>query len=426
MEMFKNKDFKDYVEKNNLKECLIAELIKSATHDIGHLPLSHVLEIYVIHKREFHEDMGKRILLENKELADAFNKISPTLKQNLEYVLSHDLFGFNLIDEGNYDIDRFDYMTRDLFYRGKSVSLDFEPFTIENINYKGQNKLIPVFDEKSVPKIIEFLNLRKKAYKESYFHPVTQIRDSSVAITINELIKQQSPYATNLQKFLITLRDCSSPDQINLEDYLSWDDLKFYNELLDVAEFSQNKDLSTLSTFVIPKLDAFMNMTFNILDLKNKNLDELKEEDRKLVNRIHKIIHSDKTFAKNLKNPNFFDSIVKYTSQSNKIDMLRNASLNDNIFFNTLKLSVYNPNEPIYIKTKDNKVCPLDKLSNLDMNLESENLYVAFALKPLIKNPQVLDYFNDTSSQGTTERGSSPNLNLVKAGNNISDYFDAR
>lgn len=60
-----DEDYKKYIEDNNLKIYLIAELIKAAGHDIGHLPLSHIIETKVIGKREFHEDIGKRILLEN-------------------------------------------------------------------------------------------------------------------------------------------------------------------------------------------------------------------------------------------------------------------------------------------------------------------------------------------------------------------------
>ena len=40
--------YKEYIEKNNLKLYLLAELIKEAGHDIGHLPLSHIMEIKIM------------------------------------------------------------------------------------------------------------------------------------------------------------------------------------------------------------------------------------------------------------------------------------------------------------------------------------------------------------------------------------------
>lgn len=66
--------YKMFIEQNNLKPYLIAELIKEAAHDIGHLPLSHIMEIKVVGRREFHEDIGKRILLEDKEIRRSIRK----------------------------------------------------------------------------------------------------------------------------------------------------------------------------------------------------------------------------------------------------------------------------------------------------------------------------------------------------------------
>ena len=60
--LYQNDNYKKHIEDNNMKLYLIAELIKEAGHDIGHLPLSHIMEIQLIQKRNFHEDIGRRIL----------------------------------------------------------------------------------------------------------------------------------------------------------------------------------------------------------------------------------------------------------------------------------------------------------------------------------------------------------------------------
>lgn len=99
------------------KVYIIGELIKSAMHDVGHLPLSHVIEIAVLNSREYHEKLGKRIVLENIELDKIFQKINPKLKEILREIYEdekYDKFGFKTLDEGNYDIDRLDYLMRDI------------------------------------------------------------------------------------------------------------------------------------------------------------------------------------------------------------------------------------------------------------------------------------------------------------------------
>lgn len=422
----KDINFRKYIESNNLKENLIAELIKSAGHDIGHLPLSHVLEISVIQKREFHEIMGKRILTEDAEIRKVLDNISPTLHQSLKKTLSSDIFGLDSIDEGNYDIDRLDYLNRDLFYRGQNSSMEFAPFTLTNIGPKEHAQIVPVFDISCVSEIEKFLTLRQKAYKDSYFHPITQIRDTSVAITLNNLIQQKSPYARNLQQFLINLKQNSDSYQVNLKEYLSWDDLRFYNELLDVAEFSENDSLKQLATFIIPNLDTFMIMTFTMLDLKHTVVKKLSQRDRELVYRIHDLITNDAPFAKNLKDPDYFNHIVKYTMDPEQIHKLKmDTSANKNIIFNAQTLTGYKTSEPIYIRNSDGKIYTIDQLPNrtFDISTFPEQISVAFVLLPLLKQNDIPSILEQNSTNCYSESKKEFNRNPIQVGQKIQSYF---
>lgn len=339
--------------------------------------------------------------------------------------------GFNLIDEGNYDIDRFDYITRDLLYRGKAVSLKFEPFTLTKMEDSNhQTKMVPVFDIKSVPAIENFLNLRQKAYKEAYIHPITQIFDTSVAITINELMRQNSLYAHDLQVFLSTLMKNIDAKQIDLEEYLSWDDLRLYNELLDVAEFSKDKTLSQLATFILPNLNTLMHILYNMLNLKHTKIEDLNPGDKNLIYRIRNIIHSNQQFAKNLKNPDFFHQMVTYTFDQNQILALKkDNAVNQNIFFHSQMVSGYKPSEPIYIRYTDGKIYPMDSLPNRNfaVNSNNEEISVAFVLTPLLKEPDIVSLFGkQTDPQVYFSHKRKPNMAPLRVGNPISRYFDER
>lgn len=84
--LISDEKYKKFIEENNLKPYLIAELIKEAAHDIGHLPLSHVMEIKVIGRRDFHEDIGKRILLEDPEIRRSFRKDISQFKRKFKKI----------------------------------------------------------------------------------------------------------------------------------------------------------------------------------------------------------------------------------------------------------------------------------------------------------------------------------------------------
>ena len=69
------------------------------------------------------------------------------------------------------------------------------------------------------------------AYKDFYYHPMTEIRDKSTALVIKKALETNEPNGTNLQQFLVNLKNIHSANDVNLDEWLSWNDLRFYSEL---------------------------------------------------------------------------------------------------------------------------------------------------------------------------------------------------
>ena len=118
---FTNNKWKTYIENHEFKLYLLADLIKMAGHDIGHLPLSHVLEEKILSQRGAHEIIGKRIMLENPQIQSLLTSISPDLPNALKTLYEKHILNFQEHDESNYDVDRLDYISRDFLYAGNPV-----------------------------------------------------------------------------------------------------------------------------------------------------------------------------------------------------------------------------------------------------------------------------------------------------------------
>ena len=88
-------------------------------------------------------------------------------------------------------------------------------------------KMINVFPYSSLPSIEKFLTLRMDGYKNSYFNEYIQILDSSISLFMEELLSQGSTTGKELQNFLTMLKQYDA-NSINLDEYLSWDDIRFY------------------------------------------------------------------------------------------------------------------------------------------------------------------------------------------------------
>ena len=171
------------IEKEGRKLELLAELIKSLGHDIGHLPLSHVVEANIMGKRGIHEKIGKKILLKNEELTNIYQKISKNFLSIMEKVCDEEYDELNLkqVDESNYDVDRLDYLQRDNLYLGSFIDLQLEPYeeikakvdengeiqlseddSIVKANPNENFKSINVYGRNSLAKIEEILSAREK------------------------------------------------------------------------------------------------------------------------------------------------------------------------------------------------------------------------------------------------------------------------
>lgn len=426
-----NPEFKKYVEQNNLKLNLIAELIKSAGHDIGHLPLSHTLELSVIQKPGFHEEIGKRILLENEQIYSCLYNISPSLPQALKDTLENDYFGFKLLDEGNYDIDRFDYLYRDLAFNGKPDYKSFEPFNLLKVKcldsqpikdnlgriipsdkYDTNGSFIPVFNISSIDSIEEFLKLRIQAYKDSYFHPITEIRDKSVAITINKALENNEPNGTNLQQFLKNLESTSCADNVNLDEWLDWNDLRLYDELLDIAEFSKNKVLQKAAIFSVPGLEQLLDISAKMLGLKSSQ-NSLSKNEKSFLKRLHNYITEKNEFTETLSDFNYWDKCIKYTSNPQNIKRLK-ANSESAIEFYSHTLIGYNPNEPLFFQTEDGSVYTYDSIPGRTPKVSSDKftIDIAFCFLPFLEEKTVSDFnFSNILNEHNTELFGIPYFN---------------
>ncbi|MBP3707319.1 MAG: hypothetical protein J6J36_01760 [Clostridia bacterium] len=403
-----NPEYRKYIEDNNMKIYLIAELIKEAGHDIGHLPLSHIIEYRIIHHKGYHEIIGKRILTEDPEIQRALSKIDSRLPEVLKYSLEHDVLNFKAHDESNYDVDRLDYLNRDsLHYDNVQIHLPHEEYTtirvatnsdgtiknnpdgsvivVDSANPNGTN--IDVYDYSSLFNIENFLATRFEAYKHIYYSKNTQLADSAVGIFLTELLQRHPNQAAELQKFINQLANVP-PDQIDLDDYLSWTDFKFYKNCIDVARNNENKNFRDFATMVIPPIDALMDFTYSSFDLKHRQSNTYSQEEEEILNMIQSLISGNDELSKNIKKPYFFANNCRAITDKNKIEQLQQKWGDKNVHFSCSTIKPYKASESLYIRDKNGNIYPLEKHPNRSCNWDtySQPIPVGFLILPQLRD----------------------------------------
>lgn len=406
--LYSNPEYRKYVEDNDMKIYLIAELIKEAGHDIGHLPLSHIIEYRIIHHKGYHEIIGKRILTENPEIQKALSKIDSRLPEVLKYSLEHDVLNFRFHDESNYDIDRLDYLNRDsLYYDNVQIRLPHEEYTTIRVSTNSDGTIknnpdgsliivdstdpfganVDVYNYSSLFNIEDFLATRFEAYKHIYYSKNTQLSDSIVGAFLTDLLEKHPNQALELQNFINKLTNCP-PDQIDLDEYLTWTDFKFYKNCIDVARNNEDKNFRDFATMVIPPIDALMNFTYSSFDLAHRQDNEYSLDEEEVLNMIQSLISGNDELSKNMKNPYFFNSNCRATTDRSKIERLQRKWGKKNVHFSCSTIKPYKVSDPLYIRDKNGNIYPLEKHPNrsCDWDTYSQSFPVGYLILPQLRD----------------------------------------
>ena len=453
---FQKKSWRKTIENHELKLYLLADLIKMAGHDIGHLPLSHALEDQILSRRGIHEDIGKRIMLEDPEIYLILTSISPHLPNILKELYEKNILNFNQHDESNYDVDRLDYISRDNFYIGSPVHLPYSnyetiPVIINNSGTPEQNEdgsiktsstsssYIDVYEYSSLKNIEELLELREKGYLNLYFSTNVRIYENCIGTFFNTFLSTDSNCGKNLRNFLNTLKN-SNIDDLDLNLFLEWDEIKFYSEILDIAEHHDNPQIRQLATMTIPNMKAFLTMLYSHLNVYNKG-QNYSPDDIEFLKKIKKLIQGNDQLSKNLKNENFLrDNILIYSPDKSIPQIHNDFTKSGLINKRTLLVKAYNPKHPIYIKSDDGKIYELSNHPSRKCDWEKRitPLNYQYSYIPILKlnglsDEQINDLRNfcnnslHSDNSNETEQNIntkfSINMQPLQVGHEIEDCF---
>ena len=440
---FQDSSWKKYIEDNNLKLYLIAELIKIAGHDIGHLPLSHALEEQIIGKRGAHEKIGKRIMLENEEIQDVLSSISPCMNSILEQLYDKNILNFKQHDESNYDIDRLDYLSRDTLYQGFNITFPSQVYKTVCVKCDEHNKplltedgiiaetsfgncFIDVYDYSSLQEILKALEVRESKYAEMYIEPRLQLYEASIKNFFEAFLKLDSAVGFDLKSFLSSLRT-SNIEDLDLDEFISWDEIRFYSSLLDIAENSKDVNLRDLATLIIPNMSSFLTLIYSFMNMYNKS-QSYSAKDKEFLLKIKNLIKSNDSFATNLKDSNFASSNIIHIP--NSIDSF-DSNIKNLISSFSYRLVPYKPSEPIYVRDKKGKIYELSSHPEVTNEFGSILFQTNFISIPYLRFNGIDD--NTINSlknlygfrviSSTVDKNVEENLQPLQVGHKIEDKF---
>ena len=416
---FQNDSWKQYIEQYDLKIYIFADLIKMLSHDIGHTMHSHDMETKLFDKHGVHEIIGQRIMLENSEIKSILTSISPKLPEALSLVYNENILNFNQHDESNYDVDRFDYLSRDSLYFGNPEYIPYQKY--ETIKTKDGH--IDVYPNSSLKPIESFLLMREDYYKKAYYSANSQIRGASFGFFIKAFLQTDNNCGIDLYNFITSIKGKDVND-INLDEYLRWDDIRFYNSILDIIQNHKDENIRNLAALTLPNINNFLSLVYSELNINNSKNYSI--QDKAFLNKIKRFLTSNDSLSIKIRNPDFIGNSI-ILSQDKPIDNLCKK----------LKISVkaYKQENPIYIKSKSGEIyelskhperyCDWDKRSYYE---EAQYVYIPYLKHIGLTDEEIKERFKDfktlTEYNKTIEKEKTTfNLQQLQVGHKMEDLF---
>lgn len=392
----KNEEYRKEIEESKSKVKILADIMEMARHDDCHPMLSHSLEGTLCNGKINHEDIGKRNLLENKEYEIALNKIQDGLYDEMcRNTLNESNFQF--LKEGNIDFDRMDYMVRDALYLGEPQLRNIvenlnEKCSIRKININGQTKEVPVYANETLKDIEEFLTIRQNGYINEYSSPARNVLDRILRCFCQEIMYDK----TNLGRFIkqsIKNYTKDTIDEIDLEEFLQTDDIKFYSDAIEIAQKHPNSEIREFASLCIPNVTALIQIAIEILDPKNR-IEPYDEVETKFIHQIQELKDQESELSSKLKEPKMKSCITVVPENNLEYEEIK-AKISDymeedcNQIFGIIswnrRIKMYKQEEPIYIEDEYGSIHTLDKHPELSIDLSDKQIYGVCAIPVQMK-----------------------------------------
>jgi deoxynucleoside triphosphate triphosphohydrolase SAMHD1 len=178
------------------KDCIsIAGLI----HDIGHGPYSHLFDELFPEEKNHEYRSGELLKIINKKYDLKFT--DDEIKIIIDYIYPKNIeinesikYKYQIISNNNgIDVDRFDYLTRDIHMTGLNFGIEYKRIIENSKIINGQI----LYSEKVKGNIQEFFHVRFNMYKDVYNHRTVRgiefmIKDYLQIHKVNEFISDES------------------------------------------------------------------------------------------------------------------------------------------------------------------------------------------------------------------------------------------
>ncbi len=215
-------------------------------HDLGHGPLSHVVEkVFHFH----HEDWTRRIVLDRStEVNQILRNFDPQLPEKLASLYQHNYtpaFVSQLVSS-QLDCDRMDYLLRDSLMTGAKYGMYDLEWVLHALRIDERGDRIYV-ESKGLYAVEEYLQARYYMFRQVYFHRTLRSAEAVLNSALNRARLLIEGGALGFRTAGSVFEKMLAGEQVRTSEYLQLDDT---DVMFRLKEWSRDVDaiLADLST----------------------------------------------------------------------------------------------------------------------------------------------------------------------------------
>lgn len=220
------------------EEARVAGRAGALLHDLGHGPLSHVVEkVFHFH----HEDWTRRIVLDcATEVNQILSSFDSQLPEKLASLYQHTYSpGFvSQLVSSQLDCDRMDYLLRDSLMTGAKYGIYDLEWVLHALRIDERDDRIYV-ESKGLYAVEEYLQARYYMFRQVYFHRTLR---SAEAVLISALNRARTLIERGKLKFRMAgsvFEKMLMAEQVSVTEYLQLDDT---DVMFRLKEWSRDAD----------------------------------------------------------------------------------------------------------------------------------------------------------------------------------------
>lgn len=250
-----------------------------------------------------------------------------------------------------------------------------------------------------------------------------QASECVMNIFFKQFLASNSKCGNNLRSFLDSFNS-TDVKNISIEEFIKWDDIAVYRELLDIAQHHEDENIRKLATLIIPRIDTFLNLLYSMIGCKEG---KYSKEDAEFLTELKSIIRGNSELIADLSNPNFMSDNIISLKPSPLLEKLKDQSAVVSFDYN---FKAYNPKEPIYILSKEGNIHDLSEHPDRTREWKDsfKKIHYDFTYVPLLKmrgfsDDEIEQIKNNSTLDKTVIPPEKVNMSPLQVGHNMKDYF---